>query len=166
MTKKKNPEDLLPDRRPTLYKPEYVDQAYKLALLGCTDAQMADVFDVATSTLYEWKKEYPEFSESIKRGKEIADGEVAASLFQRALGYSHKAVKIVADAKTGAEHIVEYVERYPPDTQAASLWLRNRQPDKWRDKQEVAQTINATVDANVTHEVPGLADRFDAFFAK
>ncbi len=26
------------------------------------------------------------------------------------------------------------VKHYPPDTQAASLWLRNRQPDKWRDK--------------------------------
>ncbi|MOA55620.1 hypothetical protein D3C78_1794470 [compost metagenome] len=28
----------------------------------------------------------------------------------------------------------EYVEHYPPDTPAASLWLRNRQPAKWRDK--------------------------------
>ena len=33
-----------------------------------------------------------------------------------------------------------YTEHYPPDTQAASLWLRNRQPAKWRDRQEVNHT--------------------------
>jgi hypothetical protein len=26
---------------------------------------------------------------------------------------------------------------YPPDTTAASLWLRNRQPHRWRDKHEI-----------------------------
>jgi hypothetical protein len=29
------------------------------------------------------------------------------------------------------------VKCYPPDTAAASLWLRNRQPAKWRDKTDV-----------------------------
>jgi hypothetical protein len=30
-----------------------------------------------------------------------------------------------------------YVANYPPDTAAASLWLRNRQPEKWRDRQNL-----------------------------
>ena len=30
-----------------------------------------------------------------------------------------------------------YKIEHPPDTQAASLWLRNRQPHRWRDRHEV-----------------------------
>ena len=63
------------------------------------------------------------------------------------MGYEHQAVKIVADAKTKEEHIVEYTERYPPDTAAAIFWLKNRQKAKWRDKTE--QDVQATIDAKV-----------------
>lgn len=121
--------------RPTRYRDEYEGQAYHLALLGATDADLARAFDVDISTVERWKTRHPAFRGALKKGKDSADGMVAKSLFRRALGYSHKAVKIVADAKTGAEHIVEYVERYPPDTVACIFWLKNRRPDLWRDKQ-------------------------------
>ena len=78
---------------------------------------------------------HPEFFQSLKEGKEGADARVAQSLYRRALGWEHEAVKIVADAKTGTEHIVPYTERYPPDTTAAIFWLKNRRPDLWRDKE-------------------------------
>ena len=32
---------------------------------------------------------------------------------------------------------VETVEHYPPDTTAMIFWLKNRQPDRWRDRAEV-----------------------------
>lgn len=121
--------------RPTRYKAEYAEQARKLCLLGATDIELANFFGISTRTLDVWKKSHPEFVSSIKGGKDIADAEVAEKLFQRALGYSHKAVKIMAVDKCVVRE--EYIEHYPPDTQAASLWLRNRQPKKWRDKQDV-----------------------------
>lgn len=124
--------------QPSLYRPEYAEQARKLCLLGATDAELADFFRVAESTINNWKDAYPEFLESITRGKIQADAEVADKLFQRACGYSHSAVKIMQN--NGEPVIVDYVEHYPPDTQAASLWLRNRQPKKWRDKQEIEHT--------------------------
>jgi len=37
--------------------------------------------------------------------------------------------------------IVPTVKHYPPDTTAAIFWLKNRQPAKWREKQEVETTI-------------------------
>lgn len=124
--------------RPTRYKAEFAEQAYKLCLLGATDKEMADFFGVAESTLNLWKQRHPEFSESTTRGKLLADAEVAEKLFQRAKGYSHEAVKVFNNQ--GEEMIVPYTEHYPPDTQAASLWLRNRQPAKWRDKQDIEHT--------------------------
>lgn len=33
----------------------------------CIQAQIADMLDIAESTLYEWVRQYPEFSESLKR---------------------------------------------------------------------------------------------------
>ena len=133
--------------RPTLYREEYADKAFKLCLMGATDAKLAEFFEVNEDTINEWKKRHPEFSESLKRGKDDADAVIAASLYHRAKGYSHKAVKIFADPKSGAEQIVEYVEQYPPDTTAAIFWLKNRQRANWRDKteQEVSGTSKIEV---------------------
>jgi transposase-like protein len=128
--------------RPTKYLPEFAEQARKLCLLGATDKELADFFQISTGTLHNWKNEYPEFLSSLKEGKDLADAVVAEKLFKRATGYEHKAVKIVADAKTKDEHIVEYTERYPPDTTACIFWLKNRQRDKWRDKVETEHSGN------------------------
>ncbi len=135
--------------RPSKYREEFAEQARKLCLLGATDAEMADFFGVAVSTLNAWKKEQPGFFQSITRGKMLADAEVAEKLYQRAMGYSHKATKMFQSSGTILSE--EYTEHYPPDTQAASLWLRNRQPRKWRDKQEVehAGKSGAPIEAQV-----------------
>lgn len=125
--------------RPTKYKEEYNEQAYKLCLLGATDDDLAGFFEVNVDTIHEWKKVHPQFSDSLKKGKEIADANVANRLYQRAMGYVGKTTKFatfegaITDSKEVEEH-------YPPDTTAAIFWLKNRQPKKWRDKQEVGFT--------------------------
>lgn len=129
-----------PVGRPSSYKPEFADQGYKLTLLGATDKKLAEFFEVSESTLNLWKLEHPEFSESITRGKELADGEIAESLFHRAKGYSHPEddIRTVSYGPAGSEIVITpTVKHYPPDTAAASLWLRNRQPKLWRDKTDV-----------------------------
>ena len=120
--------------RPSKYRDEFPEQARKLCLLGAKDADLAKFFEVTESTLNEWKKAYPEFSESLKAGKELADAVIADSLFQRAKGYSHKAVKIMVVDKVVVHE--EYTEHYPPDPTSMIFWLKNRRPDLWRDKPE------------------------------
>lgn len=124
--------------RPTKYKKEYDEQVRKLCLLGATDEAIADFFGVSVKTLIEWRKVHPSFLQSTTQGKMLADADVAEKLYDRACGYSHEAVKIFN--QQGVEMVVPYTEHYPPDTQAASLWLRNRQPKLWRDKPEDATT--------------------------
>lgn len=136
MTKRKAPEDRHPGGRPTLYRAEYVEQAFKLCLLSATDEQLANFFGVVKSTLELWQTKHPKFSDAIARGKLRADAEIAHSLYHRGKGYSHNAVKIFMPAGAAEPVYAPYVEHYPPDTQAASLWLRNRQPRLWRDKTE------------------------------
>jgi hypothetical protein len=149
--------------RPSLYKPEYAGLARKFCLLGATNDDLARSFDVATSTIGKWLAEEPKFSDAVKEGREEADANVARSLYRRALGYSHKAEKILAVAQgNGAGSTVErheYTEHYPPDTTAAIFWLKNRRPDKWREKLEVASTV--------THDVSNLSDQeLDALIAR
>jgi uncharacterized protein YjcR len=57
--------------RPTKYQEAYAEQARKLCLLGYTDAELADFFEVSESTINKWKLDYPKFSESIKKGKAV-----------------------------------------------------------------------------------------------
>lgn len=121
--------------RPSRYKQEYAEQARKLCLLGHTDAELADFFGVAESTINKWKKDHSEFSESIKRGKAVADSEVAAKLFHRATGYEHPEDDI--KSCDGRIIVTPTIKHYPPDTTAAIFWLKNRQSKKWRDKQEI-----------------------------
>ena len=125
-----------PGGRPSKYRPEFAEQARKLCLIGATDVQIADFFGVIVQTLFNWRAEHPEFLEATKSGKSKHDQEVEDSLLHRAKGYSHAAVKIVADAKTGAQVSVPYTEYYPPDTTACIFWLKNRQPERWRDRHE------------------------------
>jgi serine protease inhibitor len=126
--------------RPTKYDAKYPEQAYKLCLLGATDERIADFFGVNVDTIHEWKKVHKEFSDALKEGKEQADAVIAQSLFHRAKGYKHDAIKIFADPKTGSVEKVDYVEHYPPDTTACIFWLKNRQPRQWRDKVETELT--------------------------
>ena len=135
MTIKKPPSDLQDMGRPTVYKPEYAKQARKFCLLGATDIQLADFFEVCEKTINTWKHKHPDFLQSIKRGKIWADAKVAESLYKRALGSEHPEDKIFN--VSGKPLVVPTTKHYPPDTQAASLWLRNRQPEKWRDRTDI-----------------------------
>ena len=134
--------------RPTLYNEKYEKQAYKLCLLGATDQELADFFDVCEATINNWKLEYPKFLESIKRGKTLADANVSDRLYQRALGFEHNDEEIkVLSSKDGS-----YIERvktrkiYPPDPTSMIFWLKNRQSAKWRDKQEVEQNNTGQIE--------------------
>ena len=151
MTEKKNPDEKKKRGRKSEYQNEYADQALKLCLLGATDKELAEFFSVSEQTLNKWKKDYPEFLESLKKGKNIADANVASRLYNRAIGYSCKATKFatsegrITDSKEKTDH-------YPPDTTAAIIWLKNRQPEKWRDKKEVDANVN------LGDELEGLSD--------
>lgn len=136
---------------PTDYLPEYSEQAYNYCLLGATDKHLADFFGVHESTINNWKKEYTEFLESIKRGKEQADVEIAQSLFKKAKGFHQKVLKafkvrntINGEGSTESIEIAEDELYFPPDTTAIIFWLKNRQPELWRDKQEIEGNINTT----------------------
>jgi DNA-binding XRE family transcriptional regulator len=123
-----------------------------LAEKGFTDAEMAQVFDVTEQTFNNWKKQRPEFFESLKEWKLKADEEVERALFERAKGYSHPEDKIFNN--NGEPLIIPTVKHYPPETAACVVWLANRQPNKWKKdpgesggtSQQIADALTSLVD--------------------
>lgn len=124
--------------RPSSFKPEYIGQAKKLVALGATDMTLADFFGVAVSSISKWKNDYPEFSDALKESKADLDSKVERSLYERAVGYKYPAIKIMQYQGVPIE--VPYTEHIAPDTTAQIFWLKNRQPARWRDKQDHEHT--------------------------
>ncbi len=118
--------------RPTKFKKEYCEQAYKLCLLGAIDRDLADFFEVDELTINRWKVAHPGFSKSLKEGKDSADSKVAESLYKRATGYEHPDLQFNV---VGGELVkTEVTKHYPPDATSMIFWLKNRQRRSWRDK--------------------------------
>lgn len=91
---------------------------------GLTDEQIAHNVNITTTTLYDWKKRFPAISETLKKGKEIVDYEVENALFRSAM---------------------------EGNTTAQIFWLKNRRPDKWRDK---PVDTNDTLNLTINHTIP------------
>ena len=102
---------------------------------GLTDKQIAHNIGIAESTIYEWKKKFPELSEALKKGKAVVDRQVENALFKAALGFTYEEEQV---SNTGA--VVTTKKYAKPNTTAQIFWLKNRKSDTWRDKQHIEQT--------------------------
>lgn len=74
---------------------------------GLTDKQIAHNIGISHTTLYEWKKQFPELSDTLKKSKDVVDRMVENALLKNAI---------------------------EGNTTAQIFWLKNRKPDKWREK--------------------------------
>lgn len=126
-----------PVGRPTDYRADFPEIAANLCAAGATDFEVAQALGCGTSTLYVWKGRYPEFREAMKVGKDLADDRVEASLYHRAVGYSHPAVKIFMPAGAEKPVYAPYIEHVPPSDGALTMWLTNRRGQSWRSKQAI-----------------------------
>lgn len=95
---------------------------------GLTDEQISNNIGISRSTLAEWKKKYEDISDTLKKGKEVVDYQVENALLRNAI---------------------------KGDTTAQIFWLKNRRPDKWRDKRDVEHSGGLSVQnqyENMTEE--------------
>ncbi len=110
-----------------------------MAQLGLTELEIASKLRISERTLERWKVAHADFRQALKSGKVEPDENVKRALYQRAVGYYFPAVKIFK-VKGEPPTIVRYLEHVPPDVAAAFIWLKNRDPEHWRDRHEVGLT--------------------------
>lgn len=100
---------------------------------GLTNLQIATNIGIVESTLYEWLNKYKEITEALKKGKEVIDIEVENALLKRALGYKYD--EVTKELRNG--ELIEtkrVTKEVQADITAQIYWLKNRKPDKWRDR--------------------------------
>lgn len=131
---------------------------------GLTEEQIAKNVGISRSTLNEWKKKYPDISDTLKKGKDISDRMVENALFKSAIGERltlKKPIKVkevtYKDGKRvkEIEHI-EYADEeviIQPNTAAQIFWLKNRKPEMWKDKQD----INVKDDTEKAEQISNIA---------
>lgn len=110
---------------------------------GLTDEQIAKNLGISKDTFYQYKKQHPDFSETLKRGKEVVDREVENALFQRAMGYEYEEDTVITNPD-GSQVIKTVTKKMAPDVTAQIFWLKNRKPAEWRDKRDVQVEGNMT----------------------
>lgn len=113
--------------RKSLFKEELIEQAENLGAYGLICEEIADFLNVSRTTLYNWAKKHPEFLDAIKKGKQKADMSVVKALLK--------------EAREG-------------NLTGIIFWLKNRWPDKWRDKkEEISVNVNAQASAEAKANV-------------
>lgn len=112
-------------------RPKTLDVAKveSIAAMGGTNDQIAAALGVSDGTLKNIRKRDKAVDEAILRGKDKADVQVVAALYKKALG---------------------------GDTTACIFWLKNRQPDRWRDRHDMQHS--GAVDGKLTIEVVRVKD--------
>ena len=88
-----------------------LEQIETLAGLGLTEEEIALYLGICRKTLHKRKTGDLALAEALRRGKLKADATVVKSLYTRATDHN--------------------------DTTAMIFWLKNRQPDRWRDKHDL-----------------------------
>jgi hypothetical protein len=126
--------------RPTKFHNKLLPLTRKLAKIAATEGEIAEALGIDYVTYRRWQAEYPQFAKALERGKAQQNKRVKLALYHRAVGFTHDAVKIFKSSDD-TPIIVPYQEYLPPDTNAAQFWLKNRQPDQWRDKIDIEGKI-------------------------
>ena len=109
---------------------------------------------IKRQTLYEWANRFPVIADALKKGKAPVDIQVENALLKRALGYEYdetveevEKIPYGQPDEDGNRKVIERVKTKTkrvtvlPDVTAQIFWLKNRRPERWRDKVEQVQTV-------------------------
>lgn len=123
---------------------------------GATEKEVAKRLGIAYSTFREYKKAHTALSALLKNTRAYVDGEVENTLLKRALGYDVEEVtqEIYPDQ---SKHIKKVARHIPPDITAMIFWLKNRRPEKWRDKPK-DEIIGAEDSGGFTFKIEDYSD--------
>ena len=146
--------------RPSLYKPEFAEQAYELCLAGATNQELADGFGVGHSTIDNWLRKHPEFAQAVRSGRSLADGKVAQGLYARAIGYDYESTRVLLHR--GEPVAVRHTVHRPPDVRACIFWLRNRRPQQWRTASRQAHDVGPAEGELAHHAVVAPVEMIEA----
>lgn len=134
--------------QPTTCTPAVYEITRRMLRAGATQKQIALTLGTDDSMIGQWAKVNPRYKALLESERWVADEAVAAALYKKAVGYTKQSVK--AMQHNGRVVLAEYTEEVGPDTAAAFIWLKNRQPEQWKDRHEVTGADGKPVEVNLS----------------
>jgi hypothetical protein len=104
---------------------------------GVLDNEIYKKLGVGKDAFYDYKKKYPELRDALQTRDE-ADAQVEAALFKNACGFHYEESQTLTrySEKDGTITETRIFKKYKePDTTAQAIWLNNRRPESWKQKQ-------------------------------
>ena len=132
--------------RPSKYKSEvepHLDEIRKAVEAGATDQEIAEGFGLSLSTIYEYKRKYPQFKKAFTRGRARVVFDIKAALLKKALGFEYEEEKRVGRKDKDGENIilVEKYKRYSTPSETAAAMLLRNYDENWRDNDKASAEI-------------------------
>lgn len=109
---------------------------------GLSNDQIAENMGIDRATFYRWANKYSDFGDVLKRTKEITVYEVEDAMFKAAKGYFVEETKTITN-KDGKTLRIETNKKWiPPNTTAQIFYLKNKDPDNWRERNDLSLTAS------------------------
>ena len=128
------------------FSDELTEKICKHLKQGATITTTCEAVGIHKDTFYEWMKKKSDFSDAIKKTMAIPDKKVENALFKLAIGtfrYTEKHYEQIRDVKgklTDMQLVKTIRKRVLPNVTAQIFHLKNRKPDEWKDRHDVAHS--------------------------
>ncbi len=128
-----------PEQRPNgpKFDPSFIERIENYAHLGLSEEEMAHCLGVSYKSFNQWKVKIPAVGEAIKRGGPDATAHVARTMYLNAIGFEHDEEKIFCNAAGDVTRVMT-TKKYPPNHVSGIFYLKNKDPARWKDRQELA----------------------------
>lgn len=129
-----------------------INKARELSEKGLSNKQIFEALQISCDCFYRYMKENDEFRTAVEVGREITTDNVENALMKRALGYDVEESQVVShvdkDGNIAISEIKKSKRHIPPETAAMAFWLKNRRPNKWKDRHDLETHGNVVIKLN------------------
>jgi len=142
---------------------ENIEKIKEWARAGFTNEEIYKSLKLSKDTFYQYLKKYPDFSDTLKNEKSIADYVAVQSLYKRVTGYEYteEHTEYITDDKgkkiLGVKSLKKVKKQIAPDVTAQIFWLCNRKRDIWKRMNDFDK-INSETDIPKVPEFDDMTD--------
>lgn len=136
---------------------------------GLDMKQIAANIGIKRQTLYDWCTKYKDIADALKKGTDVSNYEVENSLYKSAVGFyvtEQEQTEIQGFDANGEPRttVTKHQRRryIPPNLGAMCFILKNRLPEKWRDRPVVEDNRALETLANILDETKKAIERENA----
>ncbi len=141
---------------PNKYRADNARTAQRLcAMMGFTDVQLSEFFQVSETTIRTWRLDHPEFADAVKAGKAETDDYVEREVLKGISGYfvEHEETVVLK-----GEQVTRTVRKWVQGNPGVGMrWLAARRPEVYREIKEDRRMLS--VDEAFMKALEGMNER-------